>query len=532
MDSTMIIVFFALLFLLLGMTHRAGITILFWSLLGFIIVASVFMFYQYVHEYEKTHGKGTWAFDPFAMMRRSRTTRVGQLQESDIKRVRRIMRELGYTEGEIDSHIALLEETSDTNLNELLLIEDAIDEARRQRGGLTAAEKITLLQRFKDGISSSSPAPETTPPETTPPETTPPETTPPETTPAPPPPLPPQPPQPICNVAKGSADLEALDYHLFRPQRAHRITNECAKCVVAEFDSMSPESIMPKTPLEYTKMLLGDRRTAINRIVEAAQGKCFAKEGADKDEAVRVLTRTFDVYFFGNSSPTLPKAAQDYLLDLHNNPPAVPADYKSCTPSDVKMREQQDDMTVAVHALYRTYQLAVDDARAQTTSVAVSRNARTLENLFARKSGLPSGATFNSLDYLPVEAPASVPVPAAAAPASNFEAEKLKESISAMLDARNDPNCQMCIAQLGRDMKIKIQSERFSRISRGLRHNPILKTTFLVQFMQTYFRHYTNLCASTNTTKANINLTIYARKLLAMTQLWWSVILQGVYADL
>ena len=33
----MIAVFFALLFLLLGMTYRAGLTVLFWSLLGFII---------------------------------------------------------------------------------------------------------------------------------------------------------------------------------------------------------------------------------------------------------------------------------------------------------------------------------------------------------------------------------------------------------------------------------------------------------------------------------------------------------------
>ena len=85
LDLTMTIVFFALLILLLGMSHRAGLNILFWSLLIFMIIASVFVFYKYIQDYEEKHGKGSWVFDPFAMSRRSRTTRIGQLRKRDIK---------------------------------------------------------------------------------------------------------------------------------------------------------------------------------------------------------------------------------------------------------------------------------------------------------------------------------------------------------------------------------------------------------------------------------------------------------------
>lgn len=541
----MIAVFFALLFLLLGMTYRAGLTVLFWSLLGFIVVASVFVFYQYVHEYEQTHGKGTWVFDPLALIRRGRTTRVGQLRQNDAHRVRRIMRALDYTEGEIDAHIALLEENADTNPNELLLIEDAIDEARRRRGALTADEKAALLRRFQDGVSSQA--------KQTPPSPTPAAQPPPSQAAQPQPSQgeaakkgkkgkaqpPAQPPAPMCNVAKGSADLAELDYHLFRPRRAASVDNECAKCVLAEFDGMSPESIVPKTPLEYTKMLLGDKQTAIDGIVEAAQAKCFAKAGADKAKAVAILTRTFDVYFFGNSSPTLPQAAQEYLLYLYKNPPAVrPNDGKGrCVPNAAEMRQQQDDMTGAVHALYRTYKLAVDDARAG--GKGGGGGGKTLEDLFARKSGFApsasgSSVTFNPLDYAPVGAPAAPPPPAADADASayDFDAAALERSIGKMLDSTGDESCRRCVGRLAVEMRNETRSDNFFRISRGLRHNPILKTTFLVQFMQVYFRHYAEICATNDKENANLNMTIYARKLLAMTQLWWAVILQSVYADL
>ena len=545
MDLLLTTIFFALLFLLLGVTHRAGLTILFWSLLIFVIVAGIFVFYQYVRDYERIHGVGSWTFDPFALMRRSRITRVGGLRAEDLRRLRRIMRDLDYTNEEIDAYIALLEERGDVDLNEVLILDDEIQGliALQADGKLPSAEKTRLLQKFKDGLVGISgnegikqaPAVDASPSATTTPTAT--------TAAAPAPTAPAPAPVTTCDARslRGSQQLADIDYQLFRPRRDPTLKAGCSKCVLDEFDSLSPKSLIPNTVAEYTQMLLGEKRSTIDSIVSKVQTKCFPNAtGRDKAKTIKVLTEMFSVYFFAHAQPELPAHTRKYLKSLDTKPSLLVSYHKDvgggrCRMNAAAMKERQDNLTDAVYALYATYRLAVMGTDAAS---AVGSSGSSLSELFdstspaaPKASSSYEDSTLTSpLDYKPLSESRSTPSTDTSefltTTQLNFTEEDLKEHINAIL-AGSDEKCSACVQELITAMQYEMTEQRFLDQMRVLRHTPTKKTTFMVQFLMVYFKHFADYCVDKDEKEeANINLHMYARKFLALTQLFWAVILQ------
>ena len=541
MDLLLTTVFFALLFLLLGVTYRAGLTILFWSRLIFVIVAGIFVFYQYVRDYERVHGVGSWTFDPFALMRRSRIKRVGGMNAEDLRRLRRIMRDLDYTNEEIDAYIALLEERGDVNLNEVLILDDEIQGiiALQANGKLPSAEKTRLLQKFKDGLIgvSGNEGIKQAPAVDASPSATPPAATPPASMPAP---------VTTCDALslRGSPQLADIDYQLFRPRRDSNLKAGCSKCVLDEFDSLSPKSLIPNTVAEYTQMLLGEKRSSIDSIVSKVQTKCFPNAtGRDKAKTIKVLTETFSVYFFAHAQPELPTHTRKYLEALGKDKPSLLVSYHKdvgggrCRMNATAMKERQDNLTDAVYALYATYRLAVMGTDAAS---AVGSGGSSLSELFdstspaapKASSSYEESTLTSPLDYKPLSESRSTPSPSTdtseflTTTQLNFTEEDLKEHINAIL-AGSDEKCSACVQELITAMQYEMTEQRFLDQMRVLRHTPTKKTTFMVQFLMVYFKHFADYCVTTTEgEEANINLHMYARKFLALTQLFWAVILQ------
>lgn len=547
MDLLLTIVFFSLLFLLLGVTHRAGLTILFWSLLIFVVVAGVFAFYQFVREYEQIHGVGSWSFDPFALMRRTHITRAGGMRAEDLSRLRRIMRDLDYTSEEVNAYITLLEERGYVNLNDVLILDQEIQSivALQADGKLPSAEKTRLLRKFKDGLIGiegkgsikQSVAP-TTPPATTPPATTP---TPP---PAQPPPVSIPTPVPTCDAKnlRGSQQIADIDYQLFRPTRDPALKAGCSKCVLDEFDALSPKSLVPNTVAEYTQMLLGEKRSAIDSIVSKVQSKCFpTAKGDDKAKTIKVLTEMFSVYFFAHAQPQLPAHTRNYLKTLNTKPSLLVSYHKDvgggeCRMNAAAMKERQDNLTDAVYALYTTYRLAV---MGNDAAEAVGSKGSTLSDLFKSpaasepkaSSSYEDSTLTSQLDYKPLSDPETTTTTSKSdkfltTTQLSFTEDDLKEHINAILSGSNE-KCAGCIQELVTAMQYEMTEQRFIDQMRLLRHTPTKKTAFMIEFLMVYFKHFADYCVTTTEREeANINMHMYARKFLALTQLFWAVILQ------
>lgn len=547
MDMLLAGVFFALLFLLLGVTFSAGLTILFWSLLIFVVVSFAFVFYQYVREYEEEHGVGSWSFDPFVLLRRSRVTRVGEMRAEDLRRLKRVMRDLDYTDEEIEAYVALLEERADVDINEIALLDDEIRGIviLQKDGKLPAGEKERLLAKFKAGLGgikqadSVGSAPDDTapPPDDTAPDAPPPDDTapPPDDT-APQPVVTAPPPVVIATCSPHGADLADVDYQLFRPRRDPALGSGCSKCVLDEFDSLSPRTLVPDTVEEYTLMLLGEKRSDIEDIVAKVQAKCFPTAvGDDRTRVIKTLTDTFTVYFFAHATPELPQHTLRYLNDVaakprfrvgsHNN------DYGGgkCRMDVAAMKSQQNELTKAVHALYAVYRVTVMGLDVEGT--ADEDGPSPLDQLLNGASRSPTGFR-SQMEFTEIgegvvarpgrsggrRRPRVAPL--------NFNEADLKARINAIL-TDSDADCGLCVQELLIEMQHEMSRERFFDQVRALRHTPMKKTAFMVEFLKVYFKHFAEYCVHPNDRReANVNMHIYARKFLALTQLMWAVILQ------
>ena len=551
MEPLMIFLFFSLLLVLAIMAHKAGFSILVWSLIIFGVIAGLFLFFQYVKEYEERNGKGSWTFDPFALARRSRTTRNGELRPSEIKRLKRIMKDLDYTDEEIDLYIKLLEEQSDFSLNELLLLEEELRSAPRDSNGkIDSLKKKALIRRFKrqlngidtstsTGTSSSTSSSKKGGKKDNKPnaasgkkdnkcpsaaEVL-------------------NNAQPKCDITN-AADLAEIDYQLFRQDRPSTQTNPCAKCVFGEFDSHEPDGIIPTTIEGYTRLLLGEKQKAIDDIVNAVQSECFAKTGAKKVKARHVLADMFTTYFFGMARPKLPQHALNYLQNLEKKDPTgfmQAMEKNSCKVNEQKLKAGHDNFTKAVAILYRTVHNSVESTKSPLVREGILPGSST-----SSSSASSSSLTYDPFKYTSVETSTSTSISTsssstnsnAAFPVTDLELAQAIQQIFEPQGTEGQSRCNQCVVHLVEDMRRETRTQSFFNVMRRLRHTPIAKSIFMVAFLRVYFSFFVKHClesAENNKAKnkrIENNLYIYANKLVALLQLMWSVILQATVEDM
>lgn len=583
MDVLITTVFFTLLVLLTSVAYRADMPIVYWSLLIFGVLCGVFVFYRYVHEYEQEHGRGSWRFDPFGSMRSLRgrsgwLSEGGSLRAGEERRLRAIMRDLDFTESEVDAYIeALTLDTLDrsASLNDLLLFEEELKAAERGSDGrIVPRRKREMVRRFKTSIASVS-DPDTkkgggaTPPVATPPAAS-------TTTKggggkrgggkkggaaSAPPGCPPAASEvePKCSALGSGGDLDDLDFQLFRSTRdvaAVKAAAGCTKCALDEFDGASPEGVVPSTVKDYTLLLLGDKQKAIDDIVVAVQKKCFATTGTNKTKARHVLSDMFGAYFFSERTPTLPRYAADYLARVKKAAPEVSAGdimggpneavKNTCRMDVTKMKARQYEFTAAVKALYRTWHNAVEGAR-------LSGRPDALKSLFTTTSVKGTTSTSSALPsifYTGVDESSSLlssssssssgtsGVSSANRPTLHFTEADLEASITTMFDTGEragergrQARCDKCVLDVMAALRKRVMSTEHFEVMRRLRHTPIVKSVFMVQFLRAYFDHFVGECVEdASKVDARENLHVYGRKLLAMVQLMWAVILQSSVA--
>jgi len=560
----MVFLFFSLLLVLAIMAHKAGFSILVWSLIIFGVIAGLFLFFQYVREYEERNGKGSWTFDPFALARRSRTSRNGELRPSEIRRLKRIMKDLDFTDDEIDQYIKLIEEQSDFSLNELLLFEEDLRSTPRDSDGkIDSLKKKALISRFKRqlkgiDITSTSSTGDSEKEDPNPKKGGKKENKPKAAggkkdnkpkaaggkkenkcpsaaevlSNA----------QPKCDITN-AADLAEIDYQLFRQDRPSTQTSPCAKCVFGEFDSHEPENIVPTTIEGYTRLLLGEKQKAIDDIVNAVQSECFAKTGAKKVKARHVLADMFTTYFFGRARPKLPQHALNYLQNLENKDPTgfmQAMEKNSCKVNEQKLKAGHDDFTKAVAILYRTVHNSVESTKSPLLREGIAPGSA------STSASASSSLTYDPFKYTPIDttAPDSTGISSsstsssAAFPVTDLELAQAIQQIFESQGAEGQSRCNQCVVHLVEDMRRETRTESFFNVMRRLRHMPIAKSIFMVAFLRVYFSFFVKHClesAENNKAKnkrIENNLYIYANKLVALLQLMWSVILQATVEEM
>ena len=274
----------------------------------------------------------------------------------------------------------------------------------------------------------------------------------------------------------------------------------------------------------------------------AVQQKCFATTGTNRTKARHVLSDMFGAYFFSERTPTLPRYAADYLGRLKKRKPTVSAGViagvnqgvgKSCRMDPEKMKARQYEMTEAVKALYRTWHNAVEGARLSGRSDALKRlltadSTSSVTGTASTSSALPSifGSSVG-------EESSSSGVSSANRPVLHFTEADLAASINAMFASNNDnARCDKCVLDVLSHLRAEVMETEYFEVMRRLRHTPIVKSVFMVQFLRVYFEHFVDLCVEGEDTDANKvlvaeNLHVYGRKLLALVQLMWAVILQA-----
>ena len=525
METLLFILFVGLLLLLIVATYRAGYTLLFWSLFIFFIVCLLFVFYQYVSEYEKKYGVGSWKFDPFHMLNRPSINRLSVERQAELRRLRLIMSDLGYTKSEIELYMAMFEANndpiSDLSIRELLLLEDIIKVAKRNNNGnLTTSQKDTFKKQFKEKIDSVQHAianPETT---TTPATTG------------------------ISKISKGT-HIANIDYQIINPPRtsaSNASLDACTKCVMDKFDSLQPSTHLADTVDEYTQLLLGNKQSAIDNMVNATHTKCFkttTETTAEKANAKEILNNTFLVYLFGNSmSKTIPTKAQNYINNLVITIPTN--EYQNtCNINNTEILNKQDNLTKAIHSLYKTYKESVNSVFKSSSETESSSSSASSENILT--AILPLNSYDKSLgifSYAPISSPTSTSTTTTTTKSIGssftppFTANDLVKELNSLFanDATTAPLCTRCINDVLADLEKKIASTEYDKIIRALRHYPIAKSTFMVALLNKYVKFFITYCVkSEDQTDTNINMHIYIKKLLALTQLFWSVIIQALY---